>query len=197
MSWDEVKRINSDLSTPLNEVLNEEQKCVYGIKTSRGNGGSVGANETFTNIVSVSGKGNLLNALVRIESYPGKSTSCLFRLTIDDEVRLYLKSTPDLSAGSTVTAYSTMGVVNLKSGTIDGTTFHPFQDMSNATSSSTYSSNLKNITIATDAARNDRKFIKFSSNLQEFTTSKLTLNQTHYLNRLVLMNKPLKFLGGH
>ncbi|MBQ4523344.1 MAG: hypothetical protein IJA10_10405 [Lachnospiraceae bacterium] len=199
MSWAEVKKINSDLSKPLNELLlDEAQKCVYGLKTSRVYVSSTTdvISSTFKTLVSVTGKGCLANAL--FYGYLGGSStaqSCLVKLTVDDEVILNLKFNPTYG-GSTAKIEVTTGILNLKSGIVSSNGFSPFFSMSNISGGSTLTSKLDEIFILTNAAQYSRDFLEFSPNLQELGTSSIPINETGELLELVLMNKLLRFNKG-
>lgn len=191
MSWAEIKKVNSNLGLPLNEMISKEsQKCIYGLKTILGSS-AVSASTSWKTIANVIGKGYLLNALFCGEL--GKGSSCsktmTFKITIDDEVVLHLYFNPT----NTSTAYTlevVTGIMNLKSGMLsDG--FSPFFDY-DTLGSSVISSKLSSINLFDPSGTPSRKFISFSPNMQTFTTKFISSGLSYY-NVLVPMNELLKF----
>lgn len=193
MSWAEIKKVNSNLGLPINEMISKEsQKCIYGLRTAYGSSG-VSASTSWKTIANVNGKGYLLNALFcgQLDGGINRSKTMTFKITIDDEVVLHLYFNPTY-AGSTSRLQVITGIMNLKSGTLS-TGFSPFFDCDNLTTSSIGNANLSNIPIFSTSGKNGRKFISFSPNMQTFTTSSLILNEYAYYSVLAPMNELLKF----
>lgn len=192
MSWAEIKKVNSNLGLPINEMISKEsQKCIYGLKTILGSS-AVSASTSWKTIANVFGKGYLLNALFcgQLGKGSGFSKTMTFKITIDDEVVLHLYFNPTNTSIS-YTLEVVTGIMNLKSGMLsDG--FSPFFDYDRL-SSSAISSKLSSINLFDASGTPSRKFISFSPNMQTFTTSELTSSGFSYYNVLVPMNELLKF----
>ena len=191
MSWAEIKKVNSNLGLPLNEMISKEsQKCIYGLKTIHGSS-NVTASTSWKTIVNVSGKGYLLNALFcgNLDGGSSYSKTMTFKITIDDEVVLHLYFNPTYGGG-TAELSAVTGIMNLKSGILsDG--FSPFFDYD--TFDSYTGANLFKILIFTNSERRGRKFISFSPDMQTITTGSLKSNEYSYYNVVVPMNELLKF----
>lgn len=192
MSWAEIKKVNSNLGLPLNEMISKEsQKCIYGLKTIYGSS-VVTASTSWKTIANVSGKGYLLNALFcgQLSSGSSYSKTMTFKITIDDEVVLHLYFNPTYEGEATFLTVIT-GIVNLKSGILSEG-FNPFFDYDNLTSK--YSiTDLASVSLIGMEGRKARKFISFSKNMQTLTTRSLTLNETANYTVVAPMNELLKF----
>lgn len=200
MSWAEVKKINSDLSMPLNELLlDESQKCVYGLKTSRAyiNSGN-DITSSFKTLVNVSGKGCLANLLfygfLEGTGY-NVGASCLVKVTVDDKIILNLKINPVYS-GDTSKLNAIMGILNLKSGSFSSDVFEPLCDLNNMKGDVDYKTKLNKILTSSNSKATQRGYIDFSSNLKTISTGTIKTTTTGNLLEVVLMNKLLHFNKG-
>lgn len=195
MSWAEIKKVNSDLSLPLNDlILDTSDNCVRGLKTI------TGATDYMQNtrispgtktIANVTGKGKIVNCLFycSIASNGEYNTSefpvannVTFKLTIDNEIVLHIKRKINLTPRLNYYTFEYMGLLNLKG---------IYYDYDNFNKDGYNPKPLNYISLDTQGANRRRKLIDLSSDLQEFTDDSLLGAQTS--EYLVLSEKCIRF----
>lgn len=199
MSWAEVKKsVNSNLQKPLNKLIDDEfQNSIYGLKSVIGKSTEGTITSDYFELLNITGKGNLINALVGLfleSDEDNHSQKGLLRITIDDKIILYLIS--DTTNTIPYYSYNIMGIMNIKSGVFYNYSFYPLIGChtQNNNNVGTYMTNpIENIIGYQPGLK--RSFVEFSNNLQRLipnitntdTDSHLTLQY------LVPTARPIRF----
>lgn len=186
MSWAEIKKVNSDLSLPLNDlILDTSDNCVRGLKTITGSSADYTSNPQFTGlktIANVTGKGRIANCLFyyplnhNANAVPPVTSYVIFKLIVDDKPIFHVKH-----AITNASSHNHIGIVNIKGQYFD-------YDTSNDGSHSTKPINDLKLNAQGDKIR--RTFIDLSPDLQEITDE---FTQIIDIQHYVLMDKCIRF----